>query len=126
MVCESCKTKLGKVSCPEVWKGDEMVTTPSGGATTTSTSSPSASKQPKKSSGREVNENKLLSSKRKERSAAATADRMQPYQRRCKICKGRIQMQGAYYCQGCSYKKGICPLCGKKVLDTTMYRQSSA
>lgn len=26
---------------------------------------------------------------------------------------------------GCAYKKGICAMCGKQVLDTSSYKQSS-
>ena len=32
---------------------------------------------------------------------------------------------GSHYCQGCAYKKGICAMCGKKVLETKNYRQTS-
>ncbi|GBG87221.1 hypothetical protein CBR_g45280 [Chara braunii] len=66
------------------------------------------------SGGRKVNENKLLSKKH----------RWQPYSTKCKICKQQLH-QDAAYCQTCAYKKGICAMCGKQVLDTSMYKQSA-
>ena len=30
-----------------------------------------------------------------------------------------------WYIPGCAYKLGICALCGKKILDTSNYKQSS-
>merc|ERR1712136_99532 len=44
---------------------------------------------------------------------------------RCKICKTTVHQMGSHYCQGCAYKKGICAMCGKKVLETKNYKQSS-
>ncbi len=32
---------------------------------------------------------------------------------------------GSNYCQECAYKKGICAMCGKKMLKTKNYKQSS-
>lgn len=61
---------------------------------------------------RSVAENKALA----RRAAAA------PYDRRCKLCKEKIA-QGVY-CQACAYKRGLCSMCGKKMLDTSSYRQS--
>lgn len=29
------------------------------------------------------------------------------------------------FISGCAYKKGICAMCGKKIINTTNYRQSS-
>ncbi|KAI9016276.1 PDZ-binding protein [Phycomyces nitens] len=62
------------------------------------------------SSGRKLNQNKLL---------------FNPYESKCKICKAKLHQIKAHYCQACSYKKGICAMCGKQVLDTTNYKQSS-
>lgn len=45
--------------------------------------------------------------------------------RKCRICQSKIHLEGAYYCQGCSYKKGICGMCGKKIISTKSYRQSA-
>ena len=46
-------------------------------------------------------------------------------ERNCKICKDSI-VEG-HYCKDCSFKKGICSLCGKKVVDTTLeYKSTNA
>lgn len=102
MVCEKCekKGKLSKVATPEPWK--------SGASTSKNTSS-----------GRPVNENKLLSGKK---------NRFTPYQSTfatCKICRTKVHQVGSHYCQDCAYKKGICAMCGKKILKTKNYKQSS-
>jgi hypothetical protein len=79
MVCTKCEKKLTAVVTPEPWKD---------GSKNSSTGS----------SGRKINENKLLSSKNKNKFA--------PYERTCKTCKSRVSQTGAQYCQGCSYKAG--------------------
>uniref|UniRef100_A0A4W3H6K5 Cysteine-rich PDZ-binding protein n=1 Tax=Callorhinchus milii TaxID=7868 RepID=A0A4W3H6K5_CALMI len=72
------------------------------------------------SGGRRINENKALTSK---------SSRFEPYGRRrfaiCRICKSSVHQAGSNYCQGCAYKKGICAMCGKKILDTKNYKQTS-
>ena len=45
---------------------------------------------------------------------------------KCRICKVKQVQLGHYYCLGCSYKKGICSMCGKRILDTRMYKQTKA
>ena len=46
-------------------------------------------------------------------------------ERNCKICKK--ELAEGHYCQGCAYKKGICKMCGKKVVNTsTEYRSTNA
>lgn len=100
MVCEKCEKKLGKVITPDTWKDGARNTTESG--------------------GRKLNENKLLTSKKA---------RFDPYSKSgfaiCRICKSSVHQSGSHYCQGCAYKKGICAMCGKKVLDTKNYKQTS-
>ncbi|XP_059386918.1 cysteine-rich PDZ-binding protein isoform X3 [Carassius carassius] len=59
------------------------------------------------SGGRKLNENKMLTSKK------------------ARICKSSVHQSGSHYCQGCAYKKGICAMCGKKVIDTKNYKQTS-
>eukprot|EP01126_Amoeba_proteus_P027030 TRINITY_DN2678_c0_g1_i3.p1 TRINITY_DN2678_c0_g1~~TRINITY_DN2678_c0_g1_i3.p1 ORF type:complete len:110 (+),score=17.61 TRINITY_DN2678_c0_g1_i3:162-491(+) len=59
--------------------------------------------------------NTLLSKKRSERA--------NPYSSKCKICKSKLHQTG-YYCHDCAYKKGICSMCGRKILDTSGYKQS--
>ena len=92
------------------------------------------------SSGRQVGQNKLLSK----------SNRYSPMASKCKLCKGNVSLEKATYCQGmccppldvavailftrlmltttvgCAYKKGLCAICGKQILDTTKYKQSSA
>lgn len=103
MVCEKCekKGKLGKVITPDPWKAGATNNTEGG--------------------GRKVNENKLLTSKK---------NRFNPYQgdaqfKTCKICKTKVHQVGSHYCQECAYKKGICAMCGVKILNTKNYKQSS-
>lgn len=97
MVCDSCQGKLGKVVVPDKWKEGARNTT--------------------ENAGRKVGENKLLT-----KSAKQT---FEPYSVKCKICKQKVHQLGSHYCQGCAYKLGICSMCGKKILDTTSYRQTS-
>ncbi|XP_068439968.1 cysteine-rich PDZ-binding protein [Clinocottus analis] len=100
MVCEKCEKKLGKVITPDTWKDGARNTTEGG--------------------GRKLNENKILTSKKA---------RFDPYSKTgfatCRICKSSVHQFGSHYCQGCAYKKGICAMCGKKVLDTKNYKQTS-
>jgi len=124
MVCEKCQKKLGRVVVPDVWKD---------GARNT-----------KESGGQKISENKLLSSqhykfttsvkevpiaKKSSKVILSSGDISKTrvvalYADKCKICKSALHQPG-YYCQGCSYAKGICSMCGKKILDTSMYRQTS-
>ncbi|XP_053462122.1 cysteine-rich PDZ-binding protein-like, partial [Nycticebus coucang] len=100
--------KLGTVITPDTWKDGARNTTESG--------------------GRKLNENKALTSKKA---------RFDPYGKNkfsggacgsfstCKICKTSVHQPGSHYCQGCAYKKAICSMCGKKVLDTKNFKQTS-
>jgi len=47
-----------------------------------------------------------------------------PYANKCKLCNSKINGVG-HYCHGCAYKKGICSMCGRKILDTSMYKQTT-
>ncbi|ORX88015.1 cysteine-rich PDZ-binding protein-like protein [Anaeromyces robustus] len=98
MVCKKCEKKLATVICPDKWK-DGSKNTKVGSA------------------GRKLNENKLLSKKYKNKFA--------PYENKCRICKSRVHQEGSHYCQSCAYKKGICAMCGKQILDVSQYKQSS-
>ncbi|KAL7749985.1 hypothetical protein RI367_004500 [Sorochytrium milnesiophthora] len=97
MVCKKCEKKLGKLATTDVWKDGARSST--------------AGKD------RPLNQNKLLASKKK--------DRFAPYAKTCKSCKQTVHQEGSMYCQGCAYKQGICAMCGVKILDTTMYKQSA-
>lgn len=48
-----------------------------------------------------------------------------PVARPCRACKSNVHLVGAYYCQACSYKNGICAMCGTRVLDVSSYKMSS-
>ncbi|XP_043200023.1 cysteine-rich PDZ-binding protein-like [Amphibalanus amphitrite] len=100
MVCDKCQKKLGKVITPDVWKSGARNTTEGG--------------------GRKVGENKALTSNK---------NRFSPYSSgsftACRICRTKVHQVGSHYCQACAYKKGICAMCGKKLLDTKNYKQSS-
>ncbi|KAH7569522.1 hypothetical protein ACOSP7_012966 [Xanthoceras sorbifolium] len=96
MVCEKCEKKLSKVIVPDKWKEGASNTTEGG--------------------GRKINENKLLSKKK----------RWTPYgNTKCMICKQQVHQDGKY-CHTCAYSKGVCAMCGKQVLDTKLYKQSNA
>jgi len=64
--------------------------------------------------GRKLNENKMLSTKK----------RWAPYSKQCTVCKASLQPEYSY-CQKCAYVKGLCAMCGKQVLDTKGYKQST-
>jgi len=99
MVCDACQKKLGHIATQDVWKAGSRNTLEGG--------------------GRKLNENKLLSGK---------STRFSPYTTKfvkCKICKATVHQPGSTYCQSCSYKLGICSMCGVKILQTKNYRQSA-
>lgn len=52
--------------------------------------------------------------------------RANPYANACKICKMKVSQNYAIYCTQCAHGKGICAVCGKQVLDTSMYKMSEA
>jgi hypothetical protein len=97
MVCETCQKKLGTVIVPDKWKEGAKNTNESGSSVR---------------SGK----NTLLMNKER--------NRYEPYESRCRICKSKLHQKGAY-CTECAYKKGICSMCGRKILDTSGYKQSS-
>ncbi|KAL1124477.1 hypothetical protein AAG570_001103 [Ranatra chinensis] len=101
MVCTKCEKKLGRVITPDPWKNGARNTVESG--------------------GRRVAENKALTSRASNRFSAYTTKFST-----CRICRQKVHQPSAHYCQPCAYKKGICAMCGVKLLDTTNYKQSSA
>lgn len=44
---------------------------------------------------------------------------------KCRLCKAVCHQPTYYYCQMCAYQKGICAMCGKKILNTTNYAQTN-
>ncbi|KAJ2934781.1 hypothetical protein H1R20_g2300, partial [Candolleomyces eurysporus] len=100
MVCKKCENKLSKVAAPDPF-------------TSTSTSI--------KEGSRKVGENKLLSRP----GGSKQKNRFQPYQNKCKDCKQPCTQNRAKYCHGCAYRKGLCSICGKQILDTSSYVMSN-
>ncbi|KAK4336450.1 Cysteine-rich PDZ-binding protein [Rhodotorula toruloides] len=121
-VCAKCEKKIAKerVAATDVW------------------SAPG-------SSGRKIGENKLLSAKARYSPYAPAASGSGSGAGakgkgkgkevdvaggkggavgRCEVCKTVVARPGAKYCQGCAYKKGLCALCGKQILDVSGYKQS--
>ncbi|KAI7902534.1 cysteine-rich PDZ-binding protein [Cokeromyces recurvatus] len=98
MVCKKCEKKLTALAAPDKWKeGSKNAVVGS--------------------SGRKLNQNKLLSKSAK--------SRYTPLGNNCKLCKARVHQEKAHYCQDCAYKKGICAMCGKQILNTSSYKQST-
>lgn len=106
MVCEKCQKKLDTIATPEPWKDGSRSSMPG---------------------QRKIGENKLLSKSAKKRfepyggTKASTAG---SYGSTCRICKQQLHQTG-HYCQPCASKKGICAMCGIKLLDTKGYKMSS-
>ncbi|KAJ3392530.1 hypothetical protein HDU84_004015 [Entophlyctis sp. JEL0112] len=100
MVCTKCEAKLAKLITPAVgaWKDKAA-------GKDRDKAGPSSGKVP---SIYKKNQNKFA-----------------PYENKCKLCKSRVHQEKAHYCQGCSYKNGICAMCGVKILDTRMYNQNA-
>ncbi|CAG9797419.1 unnamed protein product [Chironomus riparius] len=99
MVCEKCELKLKHVATADPFKKGNTLKEKAG-----------------TSSGRAINENKALSAKRYDPMTGI---------RKCRICQAKMHQEGAHYCQTCAFKKGICSMCGKKILNTKSYRQST-
>ncbi|KZT10739.1 uncharacterized protein LAESUDRAFT_734532 [Laetiporus sulphureus 93-53] len=76
-----------------------------------------AAPDPIKEGSRKVGENKLLTR------PGSSKTRFQV--RKCRDCKSTVTQNKAKYCHGCAYKRGVCAICGMKVLDTTGYVMSS-
>jgi len=96
MVCEKCKAKLSPLNTAAVWKEGATNTIEAGGTRA---------------------KNTLLYHKR--------AKRDEPVGRRCGICQSPLAFPAATYCHDCAFKKGICSICGRQVLDTTFYKMSN-
>ncbi|KAH9072096.1 PDZ-binding protein [Lactarius deliciosus] len=110
MVCTRCEKKLSKVAAPDPFQ------------------STSASI---KDGSRKIGENKLIGrpkppgaapSSSRGISATSSKNRYQPYAGKCKDCKQSVSQNQAKYCHGCAFKKGICSICGKQILDTSGYQ----
>ncbi|KAI0048132.1 hypothetical protein FA95DRAFT_1558403 [Auriscalpium vulgare] len=105
MVCTKCEKKLSKVAAPDPFK------------------SSSASI---KEGSRNVGGSKLIGKpKAPSTSSTSKTTRFQPYAGKCKDCKQTVTQNRAKYCHGCAFKKGICSICGKQILDTSGYSMSA-
>ncbi|KAF9643174.1 hypothetical protein BDM02DRAFT_3104769 [Thelephora ganbajun] len=102
MVCKKCEKKLSKVAAPDPF-----------------ISSSSAIKEGTRKVG---GGNALLSRPGPSKTKFGPPS---PYASKCKDCKQTTTQNGAKYCHGCAYKKGLCSICGKQILDTTGYQMSS-
>ncbi|CCA70738.1 hypothetical protein PIIN_04672 [Serendipita indica DSM 11827] len=107
MVCSKCEKKLSKLAAPDPFN----VTSSKAGQ-------------------RKVAENTLLTMKSRGVGSSAggpgKGKRFQPYaSKKCKDCNSSVTQNSAIYCHGCAYKKGICSICGKAVLDTSAYTMST-
>ncbi|KAI9104515.1 PDZ-binding protein [Phlyctochytrium arcticum] len=119
--------KLATLAAPDKWKDGSRNTNPNATKSTASSSSSSSSTT---TTTRAINENKLLSAKKKfgigsTSGGSTTSSKFNPYEARCKVCKQRVHQAGSRYCQICAYKNGICAICGVQILDTSGYRMAS-
>lgn len=102
MVCSRCEKKLSTSMHIDTWK--------------------EGSRHIGEGGGRQLNENKALSAKK----------RWTPYGSsgsgtgggKCKICRLSLHQEGIY-CQKCAYSKGMCSMCGVKVMDISFYNIGS-
>ncbi|PWN47799.1 hypothetical protein IE53DRAFT_390051 [Violaceomyces palustris] len=122
MVCKKCEKTLSKASAPDPFRNRNaagFLVASGSGASKVGAAAPKMTASglgaATGSSGRPVGQNKLLSK----------ANRFNPTASKCKVCKQNVSMDRATYCQGCAYKRGICAICGKQILDVKMYKQSS-
>ena len=95
MVCDSCEGKLSKLIVPDKWK----------------------------EGARNISGGKVLG-KTNKRLAALSTESYIPENTVCRICKAKV-MHRHNFCNDCSYKKGICSMCGKKTVDISMHRMSA-
>lgn len=55
---------------------------------------------------------------------ARAKHRLNPISQHCRVCE-KSTLGGMHYCQKCAYSRGICSMCGRKILDTTFYKMST-
>jgi hypothetical protein len=137
MVCANCALKESKKSTSALACIDPKLNSATASSGSSSSSSAAAGPQ------RKLNENKLLSSKNRYAPYAAKAGKVDAAAK-CKLCRVSVRA-GRIYCQskqhsplilyrtpflmfvsvGCSYKQGVCAMCGVEVLSTKGYKMSS-
>lgn len=116
MVCEKCEKKLGITATPDPWKQGCRNAIDTG----------LVRKQDNKHL-QTIGKIKTLSgSKVSSKSALKTGTSSVMYSfGACRICKQKVHEPGRHYCQSCAYKKGICAMCGVRILNTKSYKQSA-
>nr|CDS25310.1 Cysteine rich PDZ binding protein [Hymenolepis microstoma] len=97
MVCGKCEKKLVKIATPDPWK----------------VGSRGAGMKAKK----RLNENKLLTGGKGRYNPHSAAFK------KCRICGQSVHQPEAHYCQSCAFKKGICAMCGVRLVNTSNYNQ---
>ena len=149
MVCDKCQKKLKTVICPEVAKKPLYKTTASKDEETKGQAIPLYKrKQMQAAQGDEIDFSKVQIDKVDEGPSLLKATTSEGQQRqktglhmgllkgvdqksfdptgtKCKICKMGKTQQGHHYCQKCAYSKGICAMCGVKIIDTSVYKQKN-
>lgn len=116
MVCDKCEKKLGITSTPDPWKQGCRNAIDTG----------MVRKQDNKHL-QTIGKIKTLSgSKTSSKSTLKTGTSSIMYSfGECRICKQKVHEPGRHYCQSCAYKKGICSMCGVRILNTKSYKQSA-
>jgi len=116
MVCDKCEKKLGITATPDPWKQGCRNAIDTGNVRKQDNKHLQSIGRVKTLSGSKVSSN--------------STQRMGPstvmYSSiRCGICKQNVYEPGRHYCQNCAYKKGICSMCGVRILNTKSYKQSA-
>lgn len=112
MVCEKCEKKLGITATPDPWKQGCRNAIDTG----------LVKKQDNKQL-QTIGKIKTLSSSKGQ--TKFTSSSVMYAFGACRICKQKVHEQGRHYCQSCAYKKGICAMCGVRILNTKSYKQSA-
>ncbi|TNV75144.1 hypothetical protein FGO68_gene8999 [Halteria grandinella] len=134
MVCDKCEKKLDKVITPEVKKAMQSKA-PSGGTSSKEETKEGLKKQTDSvaiGGGAGTADGSVLGGADKRSLSGMNMQianknkyKFDPLASKCRICKVQKVMPGHYYCQHCSYVKGICSMCGVKIINTKMYKQST-
>ena len=109
MVCESCEKRLkAKVCVPDKWKD---------GAQNTNELKVGGGSKVSSATGEKVGKTNKALEKLK------ASETWIPKETICRICKSKTQVN-MNFCNDCAHKKGICAMCGKKVVDTSMHKMT--
>lgn len=114
MVCDKCEKKLGVTATPDPWKQGCRNAIDTG----------LVRKQDNKQL-QTIGKIKTLSGSKVSSKSGSSAATLQYSFGVCRICKQKVHEPGRHYCQSCAYKKGICAMCGVRILNTKSYKQSA-